>query len=63
MLSSEGSLSSWMEALEDGRRAYQKKRVHLLKYIQHPEALAELTVDPLADDPEVRAVQTSESTH
>ncbi|GAB0132632.1 hypothetical protein EsDP_00001061 [Epichloe bromicola] len=52
MLSTKGSLSSWMEALEDGRRAYQKRRVHFLKYIQHPEALAELTVDPLADDPE-----------
>lgn len=25
----------------------------MLKYIKHPEALAELTVDPLADDPNV----------
>ncbi|KAG5981763.1 hypothetical protein E4U55_002592 [Claviceps digitariae] len=52
LLSAKTSFSSWMEALESGRRDYQERRDHLLKYIQHPEALAELAVDPLADDPE-----------
>ncbi|KAG6004764.1 hypothetical protein E4U21_000794 [Claviceps maximensis] len=52
LLSAKTSFSDWMEALESGRRDYQERRQHLLKYIQHPEALAELAVDPLADDPE-----------
>ncbi|KAK2594117.1 hypothetical protein QQS21_008172 [Conoideocrella luteorostrata] len=52
LLSPKESETSWMQALEDGRRDYQERRNHFLRYIQHPEALAELTVDPLADDPE-----------
>ncbi|KAG6027809.1 hypothetical protein E4U41_000830 [Claviceps citrina] len=52
LLSTTASLSSWMDALEGGRRDYQERRDHFLKYIRHPEALAELAVDPLADDPE-----------
>ncbi|KPM43488.1 hypothetical protein AK830_g3050 [Neonectria ditissima] len=43
---------SWSQALDEGRRLYSEKREHFLKFIQHPEALAELTTDPLADDPE-----------
>lgn len=44
---------SWSQALDEGRRLYTEKREHFLKFIQHPEALAELTIDPLADDPDV----------
>ncbi|KAG5951030.1 hypothetical protein E4U53_003907 [Claviceps sorghi] len=51
LLSTKTSLSGWTKVLESERRDYQEKRHHLLKYIQHPEALAELSVDPLADDP------------
>ncbi|KAK7422867.1 hypothetical protein QQZ08_009316 [Neonectria magnoliae] len=43
---------SWSQALDEGRRLYAEKREHFLKFIQHPEALVELTIDPLADDPE-----------
>ncbi|KAG5963581.1 hypothetical protein E4U57_006138 [Claviceps arundinis] len=52
LLSNEASQSSWIEAVEGSRRDYQASRDHLLKYIQHPEALNELAIDPLADDPE-----------
>lgn len=45
--------------VEGSRRDYQASRDHLLKYIQHPEALNELAIDPLADDPEVRIFTTS----
>ncbi|KAJ6446411.1 TBC domain-containing protein [Purpureocillium lavendulum] len=34
------------------RTNYSDRRTHLLKYIEHPEALAEVSVDPLADDPD-----------
>lgn len=47
-----------MEALENGRRDYEDRKDHLLKYIRHPEALAEVAVDPLTDDPEVRATHS-----
>ncbi|KAG5945375.1 hypothetical protein E4U59_005912 [Claviceps monticola] len=52
LLSTKSSQSSWIEAVEGSRRDYQASRDHLLKYIQHPEALNELAIDPLADDPE-----------
>lgn len=42
----------------DGREAYSTRRHHFLKYIEHPEALTELAVDPLADDPEVSRGQS-----
>jgi len=39
--------------LLESRNSYSTLRDHYLKYIKHPEQLAELAVDPLADDPEV----------
>ncbi|RDA92803.1 hypothetical protein CP533_0800 [Ophiocordyceps camponoti-saundersi (nom. inval.)] len=41
-----------VQALEDGRRDYDQRRSHFLNFIEHPEALAQLAVDPLTDDPE-----------
>ncbi|PFH57890.1 hypothetical protein XA68_14442 [Ophiocordyceps unilateralis] len=40
------------QALEDGRREYGQRRSHFLNFIEHPEALAQLAIDPLTDDPE-----------
>lgn len=48
-----GQAESWQRALYDGRKLYEDHRDRLLKFIKHPEALAELTIDPLADDPDV----------
>lgn len=42
-----------IDTLRDGRDEYTRLCEHWLKYIKHPEALAEVTVDPLADDPDV----------
>lgn len=53
LLSIKGQLENWAEALEDGRKDYEERKDHFLRYIQHPEALTELSVDPLADDPDV----------
>ncbi|KJK77608.1 hypothetical protein H634G_07347 [Metarhizium anisopliae BRIP 53293] len=50
LLSTKGRITSWADALEEGRKDYQERRDHFLKFIRHPEALTELTVDPLADD-------------
>lgn len=44
---------SWSETLRDARGQYADARDHLLTFIKHPEALAKLTIDPLADDPDV----------
>lgn len=43
--------SSWPHLLLEARNKYSSLREHHLLYIKHPEKLAELTVDPLADDP------------
>ncbi|KAG8427235.1 hypothetical protein J3459_007378 [Metarhizium acridum] len=51
-MSIEGRITSWADALEEGRKDYQERRDHFLKFIRHPKALTELTVDPLADDPD-----------
>ena len=55
-LLSDDKSSDWSQALEAGRTDYQSKREHFLRFIEHPEALAELTIDPLADDPDVGMV-------
>ncbi|POR34045.1 TBC1 domain family member 5 [Tolypocladium paradoxum] len=52
LLSTEGSGVSWARVVGDGREDYGNRREHFLRFIEHPEALTELTVDPLADDPE-----------
>ncbi|KAM5351494.1 hypothetical protein ACJ41O_004217 [Fusarium nematophilum] len=51
LLSTAGEGLSWSQALDDGRRVYAERREHFIKYIKHPEALAELNIDPLTDDP------------
>ncbi|KAF4978393.1 hypothetical protein FZEAL_5211 [Fusarium zealandicum] len=51
LLSTSVAGSSWSQALDDGRHIYTEQRQHFLKYIKHPEALAELSIDPLTDDP------------
>lgn len=43
----------WIQILHEGRDDYAGRRDRFLRYIKNPEALAELTVDPLADDPNV----------
>ena len=46
--------ANWSHILLETRNTYSTLRDHYLKYIKHPEQLAELSLDPLADDPEVR---------
>ncbi|CAM1505525.1 Fc.00g111620.m01.CDS01 [Cosmosporella sp. VM-42] len=53
LLSTPSSSLSWAQILYDGRIFYADRRDHLLKFIKHPEALTELAVDPLADDPDL----------
>lgn len=53
MLSDKKSPGIWTGTLRQGRKDYAALQERLLKYIKHPEALAEVTVDPLADDPDV----------
>lgn len=43
----------WSQSLREKREIYSEHRDHFLKFINHPEALTELTIDPLADDPKV----------
>lgn len=52
LLSKDGE-ASWSQSLRQKRELYSERRDHFLKFINHPEALAELTIDPLADDPKV----------
>ncbi|KAH6610373.1 hypothetical protein Trco_000393 [Trichoderma cornu-damae] len=41
----------WYQTLREQRELYSERRDHFLRFIKHPEALAELAIDPLADDP------------
>ncbi|PHH63931.1 hypothetical protein CDD81_5150 [Ophiocordyceps australis] len=52
LMSRDSSAKGWRQALDEGRRGYIRLRSQFLKYIEHPEELTELNVDPLADDPE-----------
>jgi TBC1 domain family protein 5 len=45
--------ADWSHILLEARNTYSALREHYLKYIKHPELLAELSLDPLADDPDV----------
>jgi TBC1 domain family member 5 len=45
--------AGWTDILAASRNKYTHHRDHFLKYINHPELLAEASVDPLADDPDV----------
>ncbi|KAL7821491.1 RabGAP/TBC [Trichoderma aethiopicum] len=53
LLSKDGrdARSGWSQTLREKRELYSDRRDHFLKFINHPEALTELTIDPLADDP------------
>lgn len=44
--------ADWPRILLESRNAYTSLRERHLHYIKHPELLTQLTVDPLADDPE-----------
>ncbi|KAK7970441.1 hypothetical protein PG996_001130 [Apiospora saccharicola] len=44
--------TSWTHALLESRSTYSSLRDHFLKYIEHPEYLATVNTDPLADDPD-----------
>ncbi|KAF4581880.1 TBC1 domain family member 5 [Ophiocordyceps camponoti-floridani] len=44
-------LAELSQALQDGRREYGQRRSQLLNFIEHPEALTQLSIDPLTDDP------------
>lgn len=46
------SSSNWSHVLLEARNSYGSLRDQHLKYIKHPEKLNELSVDPLADDPQ-----------
>jgi TBC1 domain family protein 5 len=43
----------WAAKLDESRDAYRALRDHFLKYIEHPDDI-DSSVDPLADDAEVR---------
>lgn len=49
----DGAELSWPQLLREKRELYSERRDHFLRFIKHPESLAELTIDPLADDPKV----------
>ncbi|KAM0207842.1 hypothetical protein ACHAPA_001899 [Fusarium lateritium] len=51
LLSTAAEGLSWSQVLDNGREFYTEQRDHFLKYIKHPEALAELNIDPLTEDP------------
>ncbi|KAG5658919.1 hypothetical protein KAF25_007472 [Fusarium avenaceum] len=51
LLSTAAEGMSWSQVLDNGREFYNEQRDHFLKYIKHPEALAELNIDPLTEDP------------
>ncbi|EHK47940.1 uncharacterized protein TrAtP1_000648 [Trichoderma atroviride] len=53
LLSRDGDATelSWSQLLREKRELYSEDRDHFLRFIKHPESLAELTIDPLADDP------------
>ncbi|KAK9781943.1 putative Rab-GTPase-TBC domain-containing protein [Seiridium cardinale] len=46
------STANWTHALLESRSTYASLRGHFLRYIKHPEYLANVNTDPLADDPD-----------
>ncbi|KAM3512692.1 hypothetical protein MY11210_003645 [Beauveria gryllotalpidicola] len=52
LLFQETGLDSWIQTLRHTRETYAERRHHFLKFIRHPEALAEISSDPLNDDPQ-----------
>lgn len=58
LLSKDGDATElgWPQLLREKRELYSERRDHFLRFIKHPESLAELTIDPLADDPKVSRI-------
>ncbi|OAA67743.1 TBC domain-containing protein [Akanthomyces lecanii RCEF 1005] len=52
LLFQETGADSWIQTLRHTRETYTERRDHFLKFIRHPESLAEISSDPLNDDPE-----------
>ncbi|KAM4054704.1 rab-GTPase-TBC domain-containing protein [Hirsutella rhossiliensis] len=52
LLSTDASRADLAQVLRRDREEFTHRRSHFLRFIHHPEALAQLTIDPLADDPE-----------
>ncbi|KAJ3475417.1 hypothetical protein NLG97_g9466 [Lecanicillium saksenae] len=52
LLFQETGTDSWIQTLRHTREVYADRRDHFLKFIRYPEALAEISSDPLNDDPE-----------
>lgn len=50
-------VSDWQKVLRETRTDYAEHRDRLLRFIKHPEELAKLAVDPLADDPNVSSCE------
>lgn len=63
LLFKDESDAGWSQILHEARSKYGEQRDHLLRFIKHPEALAELTLDPLADDPDVSGVSVLSTAH
>jgi hypothetical protein len=61
MLSDRKPRTNWAGALRQGRKDYAALQEKLLKYIKHPEALAEVNADPLTDDPNVSLPDLTQS--
>lgn len=52
LLFKDANAVNWSHVLLENRDTYGALREHYLKYIKHPEMLTELSLDPLADDPD-----------
>ncbi|KJZ78930.1 hypothetical protein HIM_01703 [Hirsutella minnesotensis 3608] len=52
LLSRDASLAGLPQILRSGRLSYGRERERLLRFIEHPETLRQVTIDPLTDDPE-----------
>lgn len=49
----------WPQKISESRSAYGALKAHFMKYIEHPDDL-QSTVDPLADDEEVRKLESTD---
>lgn len=52
LLFKDTNAANWAHVLLEHRTTYSALREHYLKYIKHPELLTQLSLDPLADDPD-----------
>lgn len=52
LLFQETGTDSWIQTLRHTRETYTERRDHFLRFIRHPESLAEVSSDPLNDDPD-----------